>query len=93
MAVELTYLTPTPAATVLHDTVGNSIVGFGSSCWYPPALGILPDVNAMFGVHEFDTYDPLTPQSLFTSWSSRRGSSLGRTECSPTSCRSRCSVR
>ena len=63
-----TFLAPTATETALHKAVGNSIVGFGSTCWYPPALGIPPDLNAMFGVHEFDSYDPLTPQSLFTSW-------------------------
>ena len=31
-------------------------------------LGIQPEVNIVYGVHEFDSYDPLSPQSLYKSW-------------------------
>ncbi len=68
------YLTPTPAETALQKAVGNSIVGFGvSSCWYPPTLGIQANVNIVYGVHELDVYDPLTPQALYTSWKDSTG--------------------
>jgi hypothetical protein len=69
-----TYLAPTPAETALQKAVGTSIVGFGiSSCFLPPTLGIQPNVNIVYGVHEIDTYDPLTPQQLYTSWQDATG--------------------
>jgi hypothetical protein len=64
-----TYLAPNSSEVALQKAVGTSMVGFGTlSCWYPPTLGIQPDVNIVYGVHEFDSYDPLTPQGLYTSW-------------------------
>ena len=58
----------------LQKAVGSSIVGFGApSCFYPPTLGILPDVNVALGVHELDSYDPLIPEDLFDSWESTTG--------------------
>ncbi|MGD0391283.1 MAG: YfhO family protein [Acidimicrobiales bacterium] len=68
------YLTTTRAEATLQRAVGSSIVGFGnSSCLFPPTLGIQPDVNVAYGVHEFDSYDPLTPQSLYTAWKESTG--------------------
>ena len=65
-----TYLAPNKAEVSLQKTVGSSIVGFGTlSCWSAPGtLGIQPEVNIVYGVHEFDSYDPLSPQSLYKSW-------------------------
>jgi hypothetical protein len=69
-----TSLPPTPAITTLQKSVGTSIVGFGiSSCLFPPTLGIQPNVNIVYGVHELDAYDPLTPQQLYTSWQDSTG--------------------
>lgn len=63
------YLKPTPTVTALKRAVGNSTVGFGGgSCFFPPTLGIPANVNVAFGIHELDSYDPLTPELLFTSW-------------------------
>lgn len=70
-----TYLAPNPAITTLQKAVGRSIVGFGtSSCLLPPTLGIQANVNIVYGVHELDAYDPLTPQELYTSWQDSTGS-------------------
>jgi hypothetical protein len=64
-----TYLAPTPAEVALQKAVGTSMVGFGTlSCWSPPTLGIQPEVNIVYGVHELDSYDPLTPQKLYQAW-------------------------
>ena len=69
-----TYLAPTPAVTALQQAVGTSIVGFGtSSCLLPPTLGIQANVNIVYGVHELDAYDPLTPQLLYTAWTDSTG--------------------
>ena len=63
------YLAPTSGEVALQRAVGSSIVGFGtSSCWYAPTLGIQPEVNIVYGVHELGSYDPLTPQNLYTAW-------------------------
>jgi hypothetical protein len=69
-----TYVAPTTAVTELQRAVGTSIVGFGtSSCLDPPTLGIQADLNAVYGVHEIDSYDPLTPKELYTSWKRSTG--------------------
>ena len=63
-----------PGETALQKAVGTSIVGFGtSSCLLPPTLGIQANVNIVYGVHELDVYDPLTPQQLYTSWTDATG--------------------
>ena len=68
------YLKPTPAETALQKAVGNSIVGFGiSSCLLPPTLGIQANVNIVYGVHELDVYDPLTPKELYRAWTAASG--------------------
>jgi hypothetical protein len=69
-----TYLTTTPALTALATGVGSSRVGFGQhSCELPPTLGILPETNAAFGVHELSAYDPITPRAYFTALHLRPG--------------------
>jgi hypothetical protein len=69
-----TYLAPTPAEVTLQKAVGSAIVGFGTSaCLDRPTMGIQPDVNIVYGVHEFDSYDPLIPKRLFTSWAASTG--------------------
>jgi len=61
-----TFLPTTPAETSLAHAVGTSIVGFGAhSCELPPTLGILPDTNSAFAVHELSAYDPITPRAYF----------------------------
>jgi hypothetical protein len=68
------YLAPTPAEVALQRAVGSSIVGFGTvSCWYAPTLGIQPEVNIAYGVHELGSYDPLTPENLYTAWQDSTG--------------------
>ena len=69
-----TYLAPTGTETTLQRAVGSAIVGFGtSSCLSPPTLGIQADVNIVYGVHELDSYDPLTPKLLYQSWKESTG--------------------
>jgi hypothetical protein len=61
-----TFLPSTPGETALTKAVGTSIVGFGAhSCELPPTLGILPETNSAFGVHELSAYDPITPRAYF----------------------------
>jgi hypothetical protein len=61
-----TILPSTPAVRSLQAAVGSSVVGFGTaSCELPPTLGILPETNAGFAVHELSAYDPVTPRAYF----------------------------
>ncbi len=63
---------PSPAVASLARAVGKATVGFGGfTCYSGPAsttLGILPESNILFGVHEFDFYDPILPHAYFESW-------------------------
>ncbi len=62
------FFTPTRAEMVLKRAVGSSLVGLGArSCFLPPELGIAPDVNVVYGVHELALYDPIIPRAYYTS--------------------------
>ena len=71
----------TPAVTMLLRTIGSSTVGFGTfTCYAGPAvtaLGVLPEANSLFGVHEFDFYDPVFPRAYLQSWSEVSSSRAG----------------
>ena len=61
-----------PAIDTLVRAVGDSTVGFGTfTCYAGPglsSLGILPEANILYGVHEFDFYDPIFPRGYVQSW-------------------------
>jgi hypothetical protein len=67
------FARPTPAVTTLEHAVGDSTVGFGTfTCFAGPAvtaLGVLPEANSLFDLHEFDFYDPILPKEYVSSWS------------------------
>jgi Bacterial membrane protein YfhO len=54
---------PTPGVTALKQAVGSSLVGVGKL-----GLGLIPNTNVAFGVHEFAEYDPIAPLTYFTRW-------------------------
>ena len=62
---------PSPVST-LARTVGTATVGFDAfTCFDGPAttaLGILPEANILYGIHEFDFYDPILPRSYVRAW-------------------------
>ena len=60
------YPTSTPAVKSLKRAVGNGIVGFGASPVFPSSMGIMVNANLLYNVHEFATYDPLTPHAYFS---------------------------
>ena len=64
----------TPATTELAAAVGTARVGFGSQTC---SLGIVPNVNGVYGVHELAVYDPIVPKSYFTSWFNITGEVAG----------------
>jgi len=69
-----TYLTPTPAELTLQRAVGSSVVGFGQTACLPFSdIGILPNVNLVYGIHELAVYDPALPIAYFDSWTAATG--------------------
>ena len=69
-----TYLKPTPAELTLQRAVGTSIVGFGQTACLPFSdIGILPNVNLVYGIHELAVYDPALPTAYFNSWTAATG--------------------
>jgi len=59
---------PTPAVTSLQKAVGNSLVGLGAGSLGGLGLGLAPESNIPFGIHEFAEYDPIAPRTYFTDW-------------------------
>lgn len=78
-------LRPPAAVVSLQKTVGSSLVGLGgetcilSTYMGAPALGILPESNVLFQIHELATYDPLVPGAYFSAWRSLTGTEGGST--------------
>ena len=73
-----TTFTPTPAVTALQHYVGTSTLGLGPNpSYYCTGLGIQPDANIAFGVHELAVYDPMVPKRYFTSFAAMTGRSAG----------------
>jgi hypothetical protein len=76
-------VTPPPAVISLQKTVGSSLVGvgaescIGSTFLGAPEVGILPEANILFQVHELAIYDPLVPNAYFSAWRSLAGTEGG----------------
>ncbi len=63
-----------PAMHALKAAVGSATVGFGpGGC----TLGIEPNVNDAYGVHELAVYDASLPADYFTAWPRMTGTSPG----------------
>ena len=76
-----TYLTPTPAVTALKAAVGSSVVGFGVPCNPGPRVGILENVNIVYGIQEISSYDPMTPRAFYDqNWLQTTGVPGGKPE-------------
>lgn len=74
-------LVPTPAVAALVRASGSSTVGFGGfSCYAGPGistLGVLPEANILFGLHELNFYDPILPRGYVQSWAELSNSNPG----------------
>ncbi len=74
-------VTPSPRVSALIRSVGDATVGFGSyTCFDGPsttALGLLPESNILYRVHEFDFYDPILPRAYFRAWADVSHSGAG----------------
>jgi hypothetical protein len=71
------FFTPTAAETSLQRAVGSSTVGFGTSSCLSANVGILPNANIVYGVHELSVYDPIIPRSYYQSWTAATGRPAG----------------
>ena len=62
--------------------VGSSLVGLGDNKreFGGLDLGLWPNANIVFGIHEFAEYDPIAPWSYFNVWRSLNGTSAGVTD-------------
>lgn len=71
-------LTPNPAEVTLRHAVGSATVGVGAGdCGQ---LGILPNVNVAFRIHELDLYDPVVPSAYFQTLTALTGQLGGLSE-------------
>lgn len=65
---------PTPGVAALQRAVGTSLVGLGKgnqTLTGGLGLGLGPNTNIAFGIHEFAEYDPIAPSTYFTAWKPR----------------------
>jgi hypothetical protein len=69
----------TPAVGALQRTVGTSLVSIDTcqtKAFSPPfgtEVGIRPNANIAYGVHEFAAYEPALPKAYFDSWEAVSG--------------------
>ena len=76
------YFSPTPAVTALQRAVGSALVSIGPcrprpfSYPYSTEVGVRPNTNIAFGVHEFAVYEPVLPTSYYQSWMGVSGYSV-----------------
>ena len=62
------YFESTPSVLALQRAVGSSTVAFGLGADQVtglPHLGILPNANNAYGLHELDAYDSMIPEAYF----------------------------
>jgi len=66
---------PTPAVAALRRDVGGALVGVGSCPGTNafPDVGIVPDANIDFAVHELAGYDPMIPVAYHVSYGRATG--------------------
>jgi hypothetical protein len=67
------FFQPTPAVSSLQRAVGTQTVAAGRGYC---SLGIAPEGNIAFRVHELDVYDPILPKSYYQSWLALTGTRM-----------------
>jgi hypothetical protein len=67
----------TAATRALASEVGAATVASGSrTC----LLGIAPNINAVYGIHQIGIYDPIIPKKYFSAWTADTGTPAGNPE-------------
>jgi Bacterial membrane protein YfhO len=74
-----TFPPSTAAVVALQRSVGTATVGFGEKTTdnLCPDLGVPPESNVLYGIHEINIYDPVIPRSYFRSWLAATGNDGG----------------
>ncbi len=73
-----TFFTATPAVSGLQRDVGSSLVGWGPNpSYFCYGLGVHPDVNDVYAVHQLALYDPMLPRAYFSAFESLTHRSAG----------------
>ncbi len=78
-SVSPTYFATTPGVTELQQSVGSSLVGYGScrALAYLTSskqeVGIRPDANVAYRIREMAVYDPILPENYLQSWAAAGG--------------------
>ena len=68
----------TTAVRQLQQIVGDARVGTGGSTTAVGCpLGILPDANILFGIHQVNMNEPIMPKKYFSTWQAQNHSSPG----------------
>ncbi len=67
----------TPATTTYVSAVGSSTVAFGT---HTCLLGIAPNINDVYEVHELGIYDPIIPKKYFSAWTADTATASGNPE-------------
>jgi len=75
------FLSPNPAELELQQAVGSSTVGIGAGTSFGGfgcvEMGLIPDTNDVYGIHELGLYDPTTPKAYYQTWMAVTGQSSG----------------
>ncbi len=71
----------TPGIAALQRAAGSSLVGLGNISYLTGGygLGLRPNTNVAYGIHEFAVYDPITPSVWFAKWKPTNGTRVGVT--------------
>lgn len=79
LSASATYRPMTPALRTLLADVGSATVGFDGAgvCVFGPDLGVRPEVNVLYDLHELAVYDPIIPRAYFSTWKSTTGQVAG----------------
>jgi len=74
-----TFPPSSSAVVALQKSVGTATVGFGEETTFNlcPDLGVPPETNVLYGIHEINIYDPIIPRSYFGSWQAATGNDGG----------------
>ena len=67
----------TAAVQQLQRSVGDARVGTGGPAGAGCPLGILPDANILFGVHQVNMNEPIMPKQYYSTWESQNHSVPG----------------
>jgi hypothetical protein len=72
----------TAAVQQLQRIVGGARVGTGGNAGESCPLGVLPDANILFGIHQVNMNEPIMPKNYYSAWESQYHSLPGSADAS-----------